>query len=253
MATVSERSPDLVLLLARRGYGSPRRLEALRAAVAARLADETGFAGPVVLGFAELAVPSVSDALDMFADRGRIRVLVVDLIVPADMSLRGWLPGVLHDWANRRGVALDIAFSDPVDGDPAFVSAVVSRITGGAAEDVRQSPATDSRPSWNDPPDHAVHLFACDGPRCAHRGSGAVWAAMLAALEGAGLRGKTAERVMVTRTRCLYPCNRGPVATLHPGGFWYAVPDAEAARRIAVEHLKNGRPVADLLFREGGR
>ena len=92
MATVSERSPDLVLLLARRGYGSPRRLEALRAAVAARLADETGFAGPVVLGFAELAVPSVSDALDMFADRGRIRVLVVDLIVPADMSLRGWLP-----------------------------------------------------------------------------------------------------------------------------------------------------------------
>jgi (2Fe-2S) ferredoxin len=43
------------------------------------------------------------------------------------------------------------------------------------------------------------------------------------------------------------------VATLHPGGFWYAVPDAEAARRIAVEHLKNGRPVADLLFREGGR
>lgn len=243
--------PDVILLLVRRGYGSPRRLEALRAAVAARLADETGFSGPVVLAFAELAVPSVAGALEALDGQGRVRVLVVDLVVPADMSLRGWLPGALHDWANRREVTLDIAFSDPVDGDPAFVSAVVSRITAGPVEDVRQSPATDSRPSWNDPPDHAFHLFACDGPRCAHRGSGAVWTAMLDALEEAGLRGRTADRVMVTRTRCLYPCNRGPVATIHPGGFWYAVPDAGAARRIATEHLRDGRPVADLLFREG--
>ncbi|GGB29881.1 hypothetical protein GCM10011505_09070 [Tistrella bauzanensis] len=247
--TIARIDHDAVILLVRRGQGSPRRLETLRAAVAARLRDISGFDGPVVLAFTELAVPAVSGALGDLAGGGHRTVLLVDLVVPAEMSLRGWLPGALHDWAQRHAITLDISFSAPVEGDPLFIDAIAARIAASDHDNIRNSPAIDTRPSWNDPPDHAHHIFACDGPRCAHRGSGPVWTALLAALEAAGLRAKATDRVMMTRSRCLFPCNRGPVLTLHPGGYWCAVPDAAAAARIVDEHLKQGRPVGDLLFR----
>ncbi|WP_375538904.1 (2Fe-2S) ferredoxin domain-containing protein, partial [Pseudomonas protegens] len=51
---------------------------------------------------------------------------------------------------------------------------------------------------------------------------------------------------LLTRTACQFPCNLGPVLTVHPDGCWYRVRDDGEVLRLVQQHLAQGEPVADL-------
>ncbi len=58
-----------------------------------------------------------------------------------------------------------------------------------------------------------------------------------------------AERVTVLPTTCRNRCDWGPSVNVMPGSVRYSRVDAAGARRIAREHLAEGRIVRDYLFR----
>lgn len=97
----------------------------------------------------------------------------------------------------------------------------------------------------------ARHVFVCrysrpDGSRpcCSGRGSGEVYAALLA---GVCRRGDLGARVQVTESGCLGPCFDGPNVVIYPDGVWYAGVTASDVDEIVAEHLVGNRPVTRLL------
>ncbi len=91
------------------------------------------------------------------------------------------------------------------------------------------------------------HVFACTyGPWCAAEGPAvAVRGIMKDAVKAAGLR----DVVRVNRSGCLNQCGHGPMVVVYPEGVWYDHVDEDAARRIAADHLVDGRPVESLRYR----
>ncbi|MHB8577572.1 MAG: cob(I)yrinic acid a,c-diamide adenosyltransferase [Dehalococcoidia bacterium] len=58
------------------------------------------------------------------------------------------------------------------------------------------------------------------------------------------------ERVKISIADCLGVCANGPIVAVYPEGVWYHHVDAELARRIAREHLVDGRPVHEAVFHD---
>ena len=52
--------------------------------------------------------------------------------------------------------------------------------------------------------------------------------------------------VLMAQTGCLFPCNHGPVAVVHPEGAWYGPVGPDDATRLVREHLAAGRTLDDL-------
>jgi (2Fe-2S) ferredoxin len=86
---------------------------------------------------------------------------------------------------------------------------------------------------------HGPCIGVCAGKDCARNGAKHVIRAVGAALDEAGL----ADQVAVELTKCQDHCDDGPNMTVFPGGYTYVELDAEAARHVVLEHLRDGRPV----------
>jgi (2Fe-2S) ferredoxin len=100
--------------------------------------------------------------------------------------------------------------------------------------------------------DACRHVFICVGSgKCAPlEQCEAAWDHLKRRLRDAGVvdvRGA----VLRTRAGCLRVCREGPIALVHPGGYWYRKASGENLDRIIDEHLLGGRPVRELLIAEG--
>lgn len=177
-------------------------------------------------------------------------VLVVDLEPSSDSAYLDWLRDELgriareHPQAPRLWVTAGALGRRGLDA-------------GLACESIRQQErhlpcdtvsAVASDPDWSRIPEHARQVFLCTGPRCVRRGALPLWKSLRRALLEHG-RIETPGGVLLTRTACQFPCNLGPVLTVHPDGCWYRVRDEAEVLRLVEGHLLAGQPVADLLIR----
>lgn len=94
-------------------------------------------------------------------------------------------------------------------------------------------------------PSYRVHV--CHGPNCTPRGGAA---ALIAALEDEVRALGLAENVEILATSCRGRCDLGPSVNVYPGPTCYGHVTPQTIRTIAVEHLKNGRAVTNLIVRE---
>jgi (2Fe-2S) ferredoxin len=107
------------------------------------------------------------------------------------------------------------------------------------------------------PPSRApfgAHVVVCHGTSCTERGQGLPARELRNALFEGGLQGT----VRVTKATCLNLCSLAPNCVVYgagaaegtpAGGAWYPSLTPTKVRRIVDEHLRGGRPVADLLLR----
>lgn len=92
-------------------------------------------------------------------------------------------------------------------------------------------------------------LAVCAGKDCARAGAKQVIRAARQALEEAGL----AETVGFALTKCQDYCDEGPAMTVLPGAYPYVELDAESARHVVLEHVRDGRPVPRQMHRRARR
>lgn len=79
------------------------------------------------------------------------------------------------------------------------------------------NPETLTNPAWQDPPPVAKHIIVCQGVRCLAKGADEALRELHDALDAADLLDT---HVLVTRSACLYPCNRAPVMCVQPDMKW---------------------------------
>ncbi|MCE5323978.1 NADH-quinone oxidoreductase subunit NuoF [bacterium] len=94
---------------------------------------------------------------------------------------------------------------------------------------------------------YRTHVLVCAGAGCVSCGCKDVAEAMRSEIESHGL----ADEVKLVMTGCMGSCNLGPVAAILPDGTFYEKLTPEGAKRIVEEHLLKGRPVEDLMHKEG--
>ena len=58
--------------------------------------------------------------------------------------------------------------------------------------------------------------------------------------------------VLRSKVGCLRVCREGPVAVVYPEAVWYRAVRGENLDRIIEQHLRDGRPVEELVFARGG-
>lgn len=91
------------------------------------------------------------------------------------------------------------------------------------------------------------HVFVCMNQRpaghprgsCGAAGAGSVFEALAGEVEKRGLF----EKVQVTGTFCMGPCDNGPTVVVYPDGVWYGRVKPEDVSAIFDEHLNQGKPV----------
>ena len=88
-------------------------------------------------------------------------------------------------------------------------------------------------------------IFVCQGTGCFSTGSGAVYEALKAEVARLGLRD-----VEVDFTGCHGFCEQGPNVVVEPEGIFYTHVQAEDAPEIVSSHLRDGKPVERLFYRD---
>ena len=95
------------------------------------------------------------------------------------------------------------------------------------------------------------HLLVCTGPRCTQDGEAqTLFDSLGEKFKAAGLH-EGELRVKRSRVSCFAACKGGPVMCVQPDGTWYFNARGENLDRIITEHLRDGRPVAELVFHQG--
>ncbi|SKB10394.1 (2Fe-2S) ferredoxin domain-containing protein [Aeromicrobium choanae] len=192
--------------------------DAARQTVLRRAAAEAG----ARIAFLQGADPTLVRVLDELHAEG-VRDLLLEPVTTDDPTFaRSWVGRVAGHWHREQVDPPTIRFGDRV------ISGREARL---------------SSPAWETPPPHRHHLLLCRGPRCSARGSDETYRALVLALVEQRL---TDADVLMAQTGCLFPCNHGPVAVVHPEGAWYGPVRPEDAGRLVREHLALGRPVDDL-------
>ena len=96
--------------------------------------------------------------------------------------------------------------------------------------------------------DTSREILICVGGGCLASGALEICAAFNEALEEHELTHKA----IVVETGCMGPCASGPVAKIMPDNVFYQGITVEDAKRIVVEHIKTGRIVTELLYKDAG-
>lgn len=231
---------EAVVLYGRASFDKRQAL----AAVAARLGPRLGEAGRVAIAFADLTGPSLPDVLDGLAGEGVAAATVVPCMIPADPSLSTWLAGALSQWSRDRGAPLRVRLAEPVETALDLAQAVAACLAG-PSPDVTETPPSLGKPGWSKIPEHGRQVFFCVGARCLHRSAEPLWQHLRARMKEHRPLAAGPRRVMCARASCLYPCNLGPLMTVHPEGVWYGALDRAALDRIVEEHLLGDEPVED--------
>ena len=88
-------------------------------------------------------------------------------------------------------------------------------------------------------------IFVCQGTGCLSAGSDVVYEALKAEVARLGLR-----NVDVDFTGCHGFCEQGPNVVVEPEGIFYTHVQAEDVAEIVSSHLRDGRPVERLFYRD---
>ncbi len=88
-------------------------------------------------------------------------------------------------------------------------------------------------------------IWVCQGTGCVSAKSEQIRIALEQEVEKAGLK-----NVKVDFTGCHGFCQQGPIAVVEPEGIFYTHVSVEDAAEIVHSHLKEGRPVERLFFRD---
>jgi NADH-quinone oxidoreductase subunit F len=88
-------------------------------------------------------------------------------------------------------------------------------------------------------------IFVCQGTGCLSSGSGAVYEALKAEVKKLGLRD-----IEVDFTGCHGFCEQGPNVVVEPEGIFYTHVQSEDAEEIVHSHLRDGKPVERLFYRD---
>lgn len=176
-------------------------------------------------------------------------LLLVDMEPASDGAYLDWL----------RGEVAQLAGDFPQAPCPRVTASALgrrgldARLVGAAIDDGRQQlecrtvGPVPEQPDWSAPPPHKRQVFLCTGSRCVRRGALPLWKSLRRELARRELI-ETAEGVLLTRTGCQFPCNRGPLLTVYPDRCWYGVHDEAQVLRVVEQHLAGGEPVAELLI-----
>lgn len=95
---------------------------------------------------------------------------------------------------------------------------------------------------------YSRHILVCTGGFCSTDGEGRrLYQLLPDLLQREGLLfGPT--RVKRGETPCLGVCAGGPIVVVYPDGVWYAGVTPALLERIVVDHLRDGRIVAEAAF-----
>jgi (2Fe-2S) ferredoxin len=192
---------------------------------------------PVHAAFLEGAAPGLHEVLDRCASAGATRVTVLPAHVPTDRGLLAWAGRAIAHWCAGAGPAAPLV---EVAGGPEEEGLLVALAAAadGAAAPPDAAAAAFASPEWDVLPDPRAHILLCQGPRCTARGAGTVRLALNRRLHEHGV-GET--EILVTRTACLFPCNLGPVALVHPDAAWHTALDPDGVRRLVDNLLSEHR------------
>ncbi len=166
---------------------------------------------------------------------------------PFPENLKAWLPGVLASWQERsENKTTQVGLGTDGANKPELIQLIIKAMTDQPHPVTDISTITPSlgRPGWNLPPDFDFHLLVCVGPRCQVHGSSPFLQRLQQQIRKAGLQ----KRCLVTKTGCIYPCNKGPVLALYPHGDWYRLTNEASLERFVQEALLQNSPVPDLIF-----
>ncbi len=86
------------------------------------------------------------------------------------------------------------------------------------------------------------HRPALVGPSCGTNGSND----LLMAIQEAVVKQGLGDRVLVTGSTCLGPCEEGVNVVVYPDAVWYRNVGAEDVSELVQGHLVEGKPVARL-------
>ncbi len=89
-------------------------------------------------------------------------------------------------------------------------------------------------------------VLVCGGTGCTSSGSKKVIEALEKSLKANGLD----KEILVVRTGCFGLCSLGPIMIVYPEGAFYSQATPEGVERIVKEHLKEGKVVKELLYKE---
>lgn len=179
-------------------------------------------------------------------------LLLIDLDPGADSAYLNWLRSELQRIAEPLAGVARVFVSGSLLARRELSAATAHALIAQPAEHLPCTgvDAIPAKPDWSRIPAHRHQLFLCIGARCVRRGALPLWKRLRQQLAAADCL-EQPDGVLITRTYCQYPCNRGPIATVHPAGHWYSITCNEDVDRLVSEQLLEHRPAsAQLIARE---
>nr|MDA8227129.1 NAD(P)H-dependent oxidoreductase subunit E [Desulfitobacterium hafniense] len=95
-------------------------------------------------------------------------------------------------------------------------------------------------------PHYRHHVLVCQGTGCLSSGSTGVLKRLEQEVKAKGL----SDQVRVVKSGCFGFCMQGPVMIVYPEGVFYTKVHPEDVAEIVDKHLKGGKTVERLLFRD---
>lgn len=89
-------------------------------------------------------------------------------------------------------------------------------------------------------------IYVCHGPTCSQHQSRSIGSALAGEVRACGLE----ERCELIVSGCQGRCDDAPNINVYPNLTKYAHMTAEKARRVVREHLVEGQPVAEYIYRD---